>query len=483
MNWADFRAGALFGGGVNGYLQSLALELRSRGHDLISLTGGWTYLAEKGRVPGECRVRRLEDFEGVSRFEIINSPVIAPGIFQAMEPEAEVNSAELDSVFSDFVGMCRPDVVHFHNIEGFSASCVRALTSMPRGTRPVVIFSLHNYHTICPQVYLMRNGRLPCKDFEGGSACTSCMSWTRRTNEIFERCGLSPNRESGLQEKETGHDKAVGDSACDIILRSEHEPLENDPDVEGMVGDSDEPHAHRRKAMIDMLSSCDAVLAVSGFVAQKFATMGVDPARLKRMQIGTTLGDSIIAREPRTPPSGERAVRLVFMGYHNYYKGLHMLVDSLSLLEPAHRKRVELNVFAKDLKSMESRLHSLEADLAGIRIRGEYRRDELPELLSEMDIGVVPSVWWDNGPQTVMEFLACQVPVLGAELGGIPDLVHHGENGWLFRGNDRHALMRQLTQLIDDPQAIECAAAKIKPVLSMRDHASEMLSLYQDCIS
>lgn len=471
VNWADFSAGALFGGGVNGYLQSLALELKARGHDMISLTGGWTYVGQQNDGTGRCRLRRMEDFEGVSRFEIINSPVIAPGIFQARDPEREIAAPALEAVFKEFVMFAKPDVVHFHNIEGFSAGCVEVLKSIPEPSRPVVVFSLHNYHTICPQVYLMRAGRNPCRSFEGGQACTSCVQWPDARREVDMRRGLVHDDPKSVDEE---HSHSSHRRIEDTHLT----PFENDPDVEQLDVESTNGHARRRRAMIQMLNACDSVLAVSSFVQRKFIAMGVDRSKIARMNIGTSLA-GVAPRRTRPSIGRRHPIRLAFMGYHNYYKGLHMLVDSLLLLDPQLRRRLEFHVLAKDLGDMTTRLRSMQESLAGVVIHGEYRRHELPTLLENMDIGVVPSVWWDNGPQTVMEFLSCGIPVLGAEVGGIPDLVRHGENGWLFRGNDREALTALLSQIAEHPSSIAEATANISAMISIEEHAQTMIAHYE----
>ena len=68
-------------------------------------------------------------------------------------------------------GLLKPDVVHFHNIEGFSIGCV----DVAKRAGAKVVFSLHNYHTICPQVYLMQGHRRPCFSFDNGHACDGCI--------------------------------------------------------------------------------------------------------------------------------------------------------------------------------------------------------------------------------------------------------------------------------------------------------------------
>jgi glycosyltransferase involved in cell wall biosynthesis len=95
----------------------------------------------------------------------------------------------------------------------------------------------------------------------------------------------------------------------------------------------------------------------------------------------------------------------------------------------------------------------------------------------------VPSVWWDNAPQTVMEFHACGIPVIGAELGGIPDFVRDGVNGLLFRGNDRWDLARRLAEVIRRPGVLAELRGTVRPPKTMAQHGTELEREYQDRLS
>src|SRR3954465_4836874 len=79
----------------------------------------------------------------------------------------------------------------------------------------------------------------------------------------------------------------------------------------------------RRRAMVSMLSGCDRVLAVSEFVRRKFESLGVDAGVIRAMPIGSRM-TQMAATWPELRDVHEgfehgRAVRAVFMGYHNYY--------------------------------------------------------------------------------------------------------------------------------------------------------------------
>ena len=182
VNWARIWDGATGGGGVNGYCQSLGLRLASMGHDVMSLCGGTAYT----KSPGQCHVRRHPDWMGIRVFEVYNSPVLAPSAAQMADPMGEVRSPVLEEVVGAFFDAMRVDVAHFHNIEGFSAGCVTAAKNAGAAT----VFSLHNYHTICPQVYLMQGHRNPCRDFENGHACARCIEMVDPQEERQTRLRL-----------------------------------------------------------------------------------------------------------------------------------------------------------------------------------------------------------------------------------------------------------------------------------------------------
>lgn len=491
INWARIWDGAAHGGGVNGYCQALALELVRRGHEVVSLCSGTRYERGLFRTTRRCHIERHPDWLGVRVYEVVNSPVLAPSLAQFRDPMGEVSAPVLEQRVEALIRRERPDVVHVHNLEGFSAGCVAAIRRGAPTAR--LFFTLHNYHTICPQVYLMQGHRRPCLSFDNGHACAHCIP---TVDPAAERRRLARGaREPAVFTDPRGHTTDSRGQTADILAgRRPHpwteagltvpawRPLSNDPVPEPPSDKPPNDYARRRQAMIAMLNACDLVLAVSEFVRRKFERLGVSPRLLRTLHIGTRMCE-IVARHPEAlhpppPLDPPRPLRLAFVGHANWYKGLPMLLDSLELLVPEVLARIHLLVLASGVETVERPLRRLQPRLAGLTVQPGYDYDDLPWLLGGVDMGIVPSVWWDNAPQTVMEFFACRIPVLGAALGGIVDFIRHGDNGLLFRGNDRWDLARHIAQIVREPELTVRLRGGIRPIKSMTEHAAEMEALY-----
>jgi len=78
----------------------------------------------------------------------------------------------------------------------------------------------------------------------------------------------------------------------------------------------------------------------------------------------------------------------------------------------------------------------------------------LAQIDSAADLFVIPSLQ-ENSPNTVLESMACGVPVVGFETGGVPDMVHHGVTGSLVRRNDVAALRAAIEDFLRDPSKRE----------------------------
>jgi glycosyltransferase involved in cell wall biosynthesis len=101
---------------------------------------------------------------------------------------------------------------------------------------------------------------------------------------------------------------------------------------------------------------------------------------------------------------------------------------------------------------IESELHALQAELAGdIEFLGYRSGAELHALIREARAVVLPSEWYENAPMSVLESFALGTPVVGARIGGIPEMVIEGETGWTFESRNTDDLAALLARLVAMP--------------------------------
>ena len=477
INFAPLERSPGEAGGITGYAANLARAQRDLGHEVGVLSSGVFFSVESERSFSEPFLRLGSPVEGIDRLEIVNSPFLAPALWNFAQADRETMSAPLDGVIHEAVTSWRADIVHIHSLEGLSASCVTAAKNA--GAR--VFMSLHNHHPFCPQVYLMRGRRSPCLDYAGGLNCVGCESCIDIESEKARRAGVANLQPPSISPPSMSpilrfHDDGSPTPETEILLKHGHEwwePLANEPPSAELAVRGDHAFGARRQEMALALNRCDRVLAVSDFVGRLAQNMGVEQGRIEVQRIAGVHRGRI---EPRDRSDG--LLRLVFLGFNNYYKGLHMLVDAVAMLPARLRLRVHLAAFGTGCLGIRERAEAIMPRLAGLELGGPYEPTDIPRLLSERDIGVVPSVWWDNGPQTLIEMLNAGLPVLGAELGGIPDLIRHEENGMLFRGNDRKDAARQIERLLTEPGLLDRLRAGVLPGPTIGEHAREVVDLY-----
>jgi glycosyltransferase involved in cell wall biosynthesis len=111
--------------------------------------------------------------------------------------------------------------------------------------------------------------------------------------------------------------------------------------------------------------------------------------------------------------------------------------------------------------SLERRASELGLD-GRVRFVGSLPRDEALQYLAGARAAVLSSAW-ENLPHAAVEALAVGTPVVSTSVGGVPEVVHDGENGLLVPANDVPALANALGRLLDDQSLRDRLAAGAKP--------------------
>jgi glycosyltransferase involved in cell wall biosynthesis len=132
----------------------------------------------------------------------------------------------------------------------------------------------------------------------------------------------------------------------------------------------------------------------------------------------------------------------------------------------------------------EGELHALQGKLqADIQFLGFRSGEALHALIREARAVVLPSEIYENAPMSVLESFALGKPVIGACIGGIPELIEEGENGWSFASRDMVGLAEALRAVQTMPnteiaQTGRAARALVEHRYNRERYVNAMLSLY-----
>jgi glycosyltransferase involved in cell wall biosynthesis len=127
----------------------------------------------------------------------------------------------------------------------------------------------------------------------------------------------------------------------------------------------------------------------------------------------------------------------LYMGRLAPEKGLRTLIRAVALA------RVELWIAGAGAE--EPALRKLAGEVnANVTFHGRKNQSDLQALVGRCRAVVLASEWYENAPMSVMESFAMERPVVGAAIGGIPEMVQDGVTGMTFKSGDVHALAGRL---------------------------------------
>jgi glycosyltransferase involved in cell wall biosynthesis len=101
-------------------------------------------------------------------------------------------------------------------------------------------------------------------------------------------------------------------------------------------------------------------------------------------------------------------------------------------------------------------------------------------LIQNAAFSVIPSEWYENCPYSVIESLMLGTPVLGARIGGIPELIDDGRTGELFRSGDAEDLKNKIQALWKHEERVSGYRENCKTVRfdTIADYAQKLMRIY-----
>lgn len=229
----------------------------------------------------------------------------------------------------------------------------------------------------------------------------------------------------------------------------------------------------------DSLNQADAIISPSQFLRSVFVQSGVEPERIVFSRQGRDFPGLTPALTEKTPAD---RLRIGYIGQISAIKGVHVLFEAVQAL-PGARLSVQAFGDTRPFPDYVAQLERMAALDGRIKLAGVRNQHEMTQVLRELDVVVVPSVWYENSPNVILEAFAHLTPVITSALGGMAELVQHETNGLLFAPGDPADLSRQLRRLLEEPELLGRLRAGIMPVKGSADEMDELEAIYRSVVS
>ncbi len=204
----------------------------------------------------------------------------------------------------------------------------------------------------------------------------------------------------------------------------------------------------------------DIIISPSHFMEKRFLTNPLFKGKTLVMHNFVNGTDS---------KKAEKKGYVLYFGRYSEEKGIHTLLKVCEKLP-------EIPFIFAGSGPMEEQVNQI----PNIENVGFLKGDALYRLIAEADFSICPSECYENCPFSVMESITYGTPVLGADIGGIPELIHVGETGELFKSGDEDDLYQKIKGMWNSRETLQKYTEKCreKNFDTVQEYCEKLVSLY-----
>lgn len=299
-----------------------------------------------------------------------------------------------------------------------------------------VIHRLSDYAIICPDSRLMKSDDTACSQF----LCPQ----KGYLNAIKHRC---VRRSSGINSHKNPSIAASIIGALELYIHNKY------------------------KAYSDNVNK---FIAPSNFLKQVMIKSGIPEHKLVHIPI-------YIDSQKYSPEFISQAY-LVYFGRLSYEKGLVMLLEAMTGLK--HHKLLIIGdgpqrEYLEQIKEKKN--------LVNVRFLGKLHGEQLNRVIRNSRLVVIPSIWYDNSPNVILEAFALGKPVLAAKIGGIPEYVDENTDGVLYQYDNIEELREKIGFLMEQQSFCEemgrTAREKVETKYNPQIHYDKIEKLLKEVVN
>jgi glycosyltransferase involved in cell wall biosynthesis len=199
-----------------------------------------------------------------------------------------------------------------------------------------------------------------------------------------------------------------------------------------------------------LLKRLDAIITLSKTSKSRLEQYGLTADRIKviyHYEVDTSTNGKIPAMQLQPPT-------LLFVGWLNELRGLHVLIEAMShIVDQVPDSRL-IVVGSEEDTHYVAKIKAMIEDLGlgeSVQITGKRENEEVIQLIARSDAVVVPLQWPNEfGPLILVEAMSLSKPVIASRIGGTPEFVEDGFNGFLVAHDRPGEFADKATCLLKD---------------------------------
>jgi glycosyltransferase involved in cell wall biosynthesis len=426
---------------------STAKEMSKRGHEVCIFTG----YPVKGTIEASHAFDCYEyDGMTVDRFFHSKTSSIRP-----RNPlEAEYNNLFFADYFRRRIQELKPDLVHFYHLQRLSASAIAVCTEMGIPC----LYTATDFWLVCPTNQLFFSDHSLC--FGPDKGMVNCVrhlatiSQGKRIQSILDRL---PNWLMAILIR---------------WIRCTAFPSEKRfvPLVRAL--------AARPAYMEKRMNQLSMVLVATRFMGEMLRRHGLEARKIRQVPFGI---DHTQIRCISTKGT-EKHLRIGFIGTLYYHKGAHVLLEAVRLLPKDMPLKVKIYGKLEQFPEYARTLRAIAENDHRIEFCGTFSNPGIGVILADLDVLVVPSLWYENSPLSLSFAQAAKVPVVATDSAGINEVISDGENGCLFARGDVKQLADIIRMLCNDRSLVKHLSDHAKQPKSISLYVDELERIYGDVL-
>lgn len=214
--------------------------------------------------------------------------------------------------------------------------------------------------------------------------------------------------------------------------------------------------------ILGIYKKVDRIICPSFFMKE---TLSANPAVADRL---TVLHNYGVTEKPFTV---EKKDYVLYFGRYSREKGIETLLKVCEKLPQISF------IFAGD-----GPLREQVNKAKNVKDLGFLSGEALRRTIAEAKLAVVPSIWYENCPFTVIEAQQLGTPLVASNLGGIPELIDLGETGEVFEAGNEEELTRALLDLWNDDERCRLYSVNCqkKQFDSLETYCDKLLKVYEE---